>query len=52
LAPRDFGPVDRGASSTMEFQAPQPSQRPTHFLWLVPQAVQVKLVTGLAMTSV
>ncbi|GGH57339.1 hypothetical protein GCM10011341_26640 [Frigidibacter albus] len=30
----------------MEFQAPQASQRPAHFLWTAPQAVQVKVEEG------
>jgi hypothetical protein len=30
LPPNDFGPVDKGASSAMEFHAPQESHLPVH----------------------
>jgi hypothetical protein len=33
----------------MVFQAPQASQRPAHFLWDAPQAVQVKALVDFAM---
>jgi hypothetical protein len=36
----------------MEFHAPQASQRPAHFLWAAPQAVQVNWGDDLAMTLV
>jgi hypothetical protein len=36
----------------MLFQAPQASHLPAHFRWLAPQAVQVKLVSALAMAKV
>jgi len=49
LAPSAFGPADSGASSTMEFQAPQASHLPLHLARLAPQAVQVKLALALAM---
>ena len=39
---RPAGPSARPASSTMEFQAPQASQRPDHFEWVAPQALQTK----------
>ncbi len=40
---RPAGPSARPASSTMEFQAPQASQRPAHFEWVAPQELQTKL---------
>jgi hypothetical protein len=50
--PSDFeaGPADSGASSTIVFHAPQPSQRPDHLLKDAPQAVQEK-VLGFAMAQ-
>ena len=39
---RPAGPSARPASSAMEFQAPQASQRPDHLAWVAPQAVQAK----------
>ena len=41
--PKPFaeGPVDRGASSVIVFQAPQSSQRPVHLEWTAPQFEQV-----------
>ena len=40
---RPAGPSARpAASSAMEFQAPQASQRPDHLAWVAPQAVQAK----------
>ena len=38
--PRPLGAASRGASSVIEFQAPQASQRPLHLVWLAPQAWQ------------
>ena len=35
-------------SSTSVFHSPQPGQRPCHFGLCVPQAEQLKMVTGLA----
>ena len=49
LAPYDFGPVDNGASSTIEFHAPQASQRPAHLPWAAPQAEQVNCTVDFAM---
>jgi hypothetical protein len=49
LAPSDFGAAESGASSTTEFQAPQASQRPAHFVWAAPQAVQLKAGDDFAM---
>ena len=40
---RPAGPVgEAAASSAIVFQAPQASQRPDHFAWVAPQAVQTK----------
>ena len=51
LAPMDLepGPAERGVSSVMVFQSPHASHRPDHLVWLAPQALQVKVVVGLAM---
>ncbi len=45
---RPAGPSARPASSTMEFQAPQASQRPAHFEWVAPQALQTNVAFRLA----
>ena len=49
LAPKDLGPEDSGASSTMVFHAPQASHLPAHLRWTEPQAVQVKVAEDLLM---
>ena len=47
LATGPLGPADRGDSSTKVFHAMQASHWPFHFLWLAPQAVQVKVFEDL-----